>query len=295
LVETLDVLTKAVNEKVPKDVIFLDFEKAFDKVSHRKLLMKLEWYGIKGEVLNWLKSFLMGRRQRVVLGNAQSEWANVKSGVPQGSVLGPLLFVLYINDMPKSVRFGLCKLFADDSKIIGTVRNMREQISLQCDLDNVVKWAMKWDMRLNYKKCKVMHVGKNNPRYDYSMCDEIGNRYVLEVTKCERDLGVYVSDNLTWDRHVESVSNKATSMLSWFAKAFETRDVAVWRRLYTTYIRPHVEYAVQAWRPFRQKDIETLERVQRKATKVPAVRRGMEYEERFEKIGKDGIRIGNRI
>ena len=78
------------------------------------------------------------------------------------------------------------------------------------------------------------------------------------------------SDNLTWDRHVESVSNKATSMLSWFAKAFETRDVAVWRRLYTTYIRPHVEYAVQAWRPFRQKDIETLERVQRKATKVPA-------------------------
>ena len=162
LLETIDFTTFHLSKKTPVDVVFLDFAKAFDKVSHPLLLHKLAAYGVRGQMLNWLRAFLSGRRQRVVLGNSSSEWCEVLSGVPQGSVLGPLLFVLFINDLP-AVIHSTCKLFADDCKILATVKEPGDYIRLQRDIDAVVKWCDEWSMQLNFDKCRVMHCGKRNP------------------------------------------------------------------------------------------------------------------------------------
>ena len=132
------------------DVIYLDFLKAFDMVPHRRLLKKLRGYGVKDELLGWFESFLIGRRQRVVLGETVSSWKEVSSGVPQGSVLGPILFVLYINDLPDSLSNNT-KLYADDIKIIAIIQELNDTLALQKDINEVTKWTSEWLMRPNAK------------------------------------------------------------------------------------------------------------------------------------------------
>ena len=153
----MDLISKelALGESV--DIVFLDFLEAFDIVPHRRLLKIL-----RDSLLEWFKSFLLDRRQRVVLGDSESDRGEVLSGVPQGSVLGPLLFVLYINDLPDSVECE-CKLYADDSKLISVVRNGIEGLGMQSNIDSVTNWTKDWLMRLNASKCKVMHLGNSNP------------------------------------------------------------------------------------------------------------------------------------
>ena len=165
LLETVDFVTNNLHEKTPTDIIFLDFSKAFDKVSHRRLLLKLEAYGFKGQIHSWLSAFLSNRRQRVVLGDSESSWTNVLSGVPQGSVLGPMLFIVYINDLASKID-SVCKLFADDCKIMASLNSVEDVLRLQQDLDNVLAWCIEWKMVLNLKKCHVMHFGKKNTQND---------------------------------------------------------------------------------------------------------------------------------
>nr|XP_012563445.1 unnamed protein product [Hydra vulgaris] len=154
----MDFLTYNVSRKLPVDVLFLDFAKAFDKVPHRRLLQKLESYGIEGNVLNWIKAFLSNRSQRVILGNTSSTWVKVTSGVPQGSVLGPMLFIIFINDLPEHINSeNLCKMYADNTKILSVVKTTEDKAHLQSDIDSVVTWTRTWLMELNNKKCKVMH------------------------------------------------------------------------------------------------------------------------------------------
>jgi hypothetical protein len=169
LLESLDSISCSLAYKKWVDVILLDFAKAFDKVPHKRLVHKLEAYGITGCLLEWVKDFLRARKQRVVLGNHLSEWEHVASGVPQGSVLGPLLFVIYTNDLPESVKFFPCKLYADDSKILAEIKDESDALKLQQDIDSIVNWSDTWLMRLNYEKCKVMDSGKRNPGHKYKM------------------------------------------------------------------------------------------------------------------------------
>jgi len=150
------------------DVAYLDFRKAFDLVSHRHLIYKLGKYGIKGEVLEWIKAFLSHRTQRVVIRGTASEAFKVTSGVPQGSVLGPILFLIFINDLPLEV-ISLLSLFADDTKLFRRIISENDREILQKDLDNIAKWADKWKMEFNVGKCKIMHLGRSNPGYSYSM------------------------------------------------------------------------------------------------------------------------------
>ena len=173
-------------------------------MSHKHLLYKMEKYGITGGVLNWVRAFLSDRKQRVNVRGVPSEWFSVTSGVPQGSVLGPILFLIFINDLPLEIVSPL-SLFADDSKVFSRIvaeKNRRIGTEggreiLQRDLDRIREWAEKWKMEFNVGKCKIMHLGKKNPKHSYTM-----GGVELEKTSEERDLGVLVDDRLEFDRHV---------------------------------------------------------------------------------------------
>ena len=193
----MDVITNSLNGGQSVDVVFLDFAKAFDKVSHPKLLLKLAAYGLGPIIVNWIKSFLNNRRQRVVIGNKYSQWETVLSGVPQGTVLEPVLFTILINDLPAGVK-NVCELYADDCKLIATIETPYSSINLQSDINSLQEWAIAWQCTFNCKKCKVMHLGKRNSRFNYTMMDGKGNSIVLEKTELEKDLGVMISSNLDW-------------------------------------------------------------------------------------------------
>ena len=152
--------TKAV------DVIYLDFQKAFDKVPHQRLLIKLKTHGVTGNLLKWLEDWLSERKQRVVINGKASSWRDVLSGVPQGSVLGPILFIVYVNDIDEGLTSKISK-FADDTKITSRVTTSVEKLNLQTDLDHLMSWAEKWQMQFNVDKCKVLHIGINNDHTDY--------------------------------------------------------------------------------------------------------------------------------
>jgi len=268
------------------NVICLDFAKAFDKVPHRRLILKLEAYGIRGELLKWVTDFLRDRKQRVVMGNHRSDWETVTSGVPQGSVLGPILFVIYINDMPDSLINFPCKLYADDSKIIAQIENEADSNKLQQDINAIVEWTDTWLMRLNYNKCKVMHFGKDNPRFRYTMLDETTETtHTLLVTDSERDLGITLSSDAKWSTHTNKIAAKANSMLGWMKSSFMCREVELWKRIYITWIRPHLEFAAPVWNVYAAADIARLEKVQRRATKVSHAMKGLLYPQRLELLG----------
>jgi len=157
LLETLDIITDAVNNGFLVILILLDFAKAFDTVPHDELIEKVRAYGFDERLIKWLSNFLKKRRQRVVMGEVVTDWLEVLSGVPQGSVIGPLLFVIYINDMPDSIASFL-ELFADDSKLISIIKCAEDLSQLKQDLANISESSVKWKMSFNYKKCKFMKI-----------------------------------------------------------------------------------------------------------------------------------------
>jgi len=199
LLECTDFTTYMASKQIPTDMILLDFAKAFDKVSHPLLLHKLSSYGLSGKALAWIKAFLSNRRQKVILGIVTSDWQPVLSGVPQGSVLGPLLFIIYINDLTDHL-FNKTYLFADDTKMVSAINPSsatEDSLLLQNDIDSAFTWSDIWLMQLNPTKCKVMHLGKHNPNHNYTVPSQDGNtRLPLESTTNERDLGVTISNNL---------------------------------------------------------------------------------------------------
>ena len=287
LLETMDTVTNAYNNGQHAFIVFLDFQKAFDKVCHASLLYKLKHYGYCQEIIDWVGSYLENRKQRVVMGEYFSDWMPVSSGVPQGSVLGPLLFVIYINDMPAVVNH-VIKLFADDSKLIGIIKNKDDHQLLQGDLDALVKWAKQWKMLFHPDKCKVMEISKSNgnlfPPLSMEETDST-ERHTLELTSVERDLGVMISNNLKQEEQVANAVAKAYKALSILRRTFSCWTPNNFKTLYIAYVRPHLEYAVQAWSPYFKKDIEALELVQRKATKLVKEFKHLDYLERLEKLG----------
>ena len=284
LLETVDKITAAISKKIPIDIIYLDFAKAFDTVPHRRLILKLESYGIQGKLLNWIKSFLCNRSQRVVQGSVISDWKKVYSGVPQGSVLGPLLFLLYINDLPDMIQNDF-KLFADDAKLISVIDEPDKVKLLQDDLDKVVEWSKLWLIKLNISKCKVMHFGTNNELTDYFLND-LNTNTVNKLTESdfERDLGVFISSNLKWNKQVVAASNKANQILGRMKKAFDFININTAKILYTSFIRPHMEFAISVWSPYLIGDINILEKTQRRATKMVSSIYNDSYEQRLKKF-----------
>ena len=280
----MDKLTAAMDAGTPVDVVYLDFAKAFDKVPTRRLLRKLHAHGLRGELLRWISHWLTGRQQRVVLNGEMSAWVDVLSGVPQGSVLGPLLFIIFINDLDEEAEEAeeadLLSKFADDTKVGVYIRSEEDRDRLQSALNKLVDWAARWGMQFNITKCKVMHIGARNPQYEYSM-----NRVVLATTKEEKDLGVIMTDRLSPSVQCAKAAKTANAVLGQISRAFHYRDKQIFTGLYKQYVRPHLEYAVQAWSPWLEKDKEVLEAVQRRAARTVTGLRARDYEERLQELG----------
>ncbi len=282
LLETLDFLTNAIDHGNQVDLIYMDFAKAFDKVPHKRLIHKISSYGINGKILEWIEEFLKNRKQRVILGEEVSEWCEIFSGVPHGSVLGPLLFVIFINDLPDEVA-AMCKLYADDTKLISIVNKHDDATQLENDLNNLINWSNTWLMKFNKEKCKTMHIGKNNEQYQYKINDN-NEEYILQNTEIERDLGVIISSDLKWSNQVNTAVAKAQKALGLIKRTFTHLNTEMTKTLYTSLVRPHLEFAVSVWKPTSKGEIEVLEKVQRRATKLAPELKHLTYEERLKRM-----------
>ena len=237
-------------------------------------MLKLSKYGISGKILDWIEAFLTKRRQRVVLGESISEWKDVISGVPQGSVIGPVLFIIYINDLPDNLS-NITKIYADDTKILGRIRkNFIEQDTLlmQEDINKVYDWTNTWLMRLNIEKCKIMHIGKKNNSHNYTLSNYNNNERISLV---KTDIGILISKDLKFEAQVNKAASKANMSLGMLKSTFKSRDAIMWKKIYTTYVRPHLEYAIPVWNPFLKGDIEKLEKIQHRATKISHSMKGL--------------------
>ena len=208
------------------------------------------------------------------MGGVLSEPLEVWSGVPQGSVLGPILFLIFINDLLENIS-SLGKLFADDAKIYRQIKSREDARILQEDLIKLQEWSRKWLLQFNEDKCKVMHFGKKNPKNQYQLNDK-----TLEETVLEKDLGVYVTPNMKSESHVAKIAAKANSMVGWIKRTFSYMDEDMFKTVYPTLVRSHMEYAAQAWSPGYKKDIELLEKVQQRATKLVHSIKNETYERR---------------
>ena len=231
--------------------------------------------GIIGSSINWITAFLSGRSQRVRVEDKFSSWAAVKSGIPQGSVLGPTLFVIFINDMPEVIE-SVCQLFADDAKIFRSVKSPEDNLKLQNDLDKLSEWSDKWQLPFNIGKCKSLHIGKNDLEHIYEMKGKS-----LEQVKEEKDLGIVIDKELKFHKQVAAAIKKANSVLGLIKKSFALLDTTTLPLLFKSLVRPHLEYGNVIWGPHYIEDMKMIERVQRRATKTIPCLKNLSYEERL--------------
>ena len=293
LLEYLETLTKLIDEGHSVDVIYLDFSKAFDKVPHVRLASKLKASGIDGLFLQWIVEWLSGRQQRVVLNGKSSDWTPVISGVPQGSVLGPILFLIYINDIDNAIPSLLTILykFADDTKLLRVVDNVIDHDHLQADLDHLNSWSIEWQMLFNTSKCKVMHFGKHNAKSSYALGGFAPAGTILESVEVEKDLGVHIHCSLKPSTQCAIAASKANQILGQMSRTFTYRSKDIWINLYKMYIRPHLEYAVQSWCPWTQADIDLLESVQRRAVRMTSNLNSQDYNDRLLECGLTTLKV----
>ena len=284
LIDFLQQMTKWIDEQRSFDIIYLDFSKAFDKVCHKRLLIKLKAAGIEGTLLDWIADWLEGRKQRVVVEGETSGWAEVISSVPQGTVLGGTLFNLHINDIVDVIT-ALIWIFADDTKLARIVENQRDADEMQEDINRLWDWAERWGMKFNGEKCKVMHIGRRNQRHEYVM-----NGVKLKETEEEKDLGVWVESSLKPAMQCEVAARKANQMLGLITRSFHYRTKASLVPLYKTFVRPKLEFSVAAWSPWMEKDAEALEKVQKRMIRMLSDVKGDSYEAKLKDVGLTTLR-----
>ena len=207
-----------------------------------------------------------------------SSWAQVKSGIPQGSVLGPTVFIMFINDMPDAIN-SIRQLFADDAKIFRSVRSNDDNKKLQDVLDSLTEWSTWWQLPFNVDKCKSLHIGRNDRKHIYEM-DE--NK--LDQVKEEKDLGVLIDNELTFHNQIAAAIKRADRFLGIIKKSFTLLDVSTLPLLYKSLVRPHLGYANVVWGPYYKEDIQAIEREQRIATKMVTQHKVMPYEDRLRAL-----------
>ena len=284
LVQHVEDIMSDLEQGANADVIYIDLSKAFDKVDHRRLLEKLKKYGVGGKLLKWLSAFLLDRTQTVVIDGTSSPPRKVASGVPQGTVLAPLLFLLYLADLPSYISQSYLKLFADDSKLHKTIKTTADRQLLLEDLQRVYEWANTNSMELNSGKFQLIQHGKLE---DLKLPYTLPSGEVLTADQLVKDLGIFIDPNFTWKDHITTIIKRANSMAAWVLRTFASRKPEHMLLLYKTYIRPHLEYCSPLWSPTTDKlgEIRRLEAVQRSFTAKIAGLGELNYWERLDKLG----------
>ena len=274
LVGFCDNLAISLNEGYQSDIVYFDFAKAFDSVNHDLILLKLKsLYNVDGVLLKFLREYLQSRTQRVVIGNSVSSNKPVLSGVPQGSILGPLLFVLFINDLPSGLSPGTdLALYADDTKISRRISSEIDHSILQKDIDYLNDWAAQNQMKFHPRKCKVLSVSKSSPwllnvlpfiQFIYSIGDS-----QLDYVESEKDLGVDMTPKLSWTEQCNRLYSKANQNLGMIKRnAFFVTDTRKRRSLYIALVRSQFEHCSVIWRPTGSSLSSKLECIQKRSIK----------------------------
>ena len=282
LLTYLECCAKKVANGEVVDVVYLDFQKAFDTVPHERLMKKLKSYGIDGEILAWITEYLKDRTQIVRVNGESSRTGAVISGIPQGTVLGPLLFVIYINDILDNVNSdGL--LFADDAKIFRAISCKEDSLRLQDDITKLEEWSDLWLLKFHPDKCHLLTLGKlENIMYCHRY--KVGGEEI-EHTFEEKDLGVVVDSELAFSEHITEKVKKANSIVGIIRRSFSSLQKDTFVKLYSAFVRPHLEYGQVIWSPHMRKYVKLIEDVQVRATKLVDGFGKMQYRERLEKLG----------
>ena len=276
----LDILQSGSNV----DVIYLDFAKAFDKVDHGIVLKKLSLLGIRGKILKWIKSFLSSRTQMVLVNGVLSDPAAVTSGVPQGSVLGPLLFLILIGDIDKDIAYSFLSSFADDTRLLRKVSGVREASSLQTDLEAVYKWAEDNNCSFNNKKFEALRYGLDEIlklTTNYSAPDGT----LISVKDQTRDLGVTMSADATFKEHIHKMTQSANNMCSWILRTFQSRSPELMLTLWKSLVLPILDYCSQLWSPSKIGEIQQIENVQKSFTRKIFSSNRKDYWDRLKAFG----------
>ena len=261
----LNSVHQSLNNKAQTDVIYLDFSKAFDSVPHNELLVKLWQIGIRGKLWLWFKSYLSSRRQCVHINNSRSSLLPVISGVPQGSILGPLLFLIYVNDLPLSINSSSLLLFADDTKCLKSIDCPHDCDLLQNDFSLLSDWSLKWKLLFNVSKCVNLTFSLSHDPIVYSYF--INDKEILSKD-CHKDLGVFIAGDLSWSVHYDHICSRAYKMLGLLRRVFcRANTIIAKKHLFNVLVKSQISYCSEIWRPHLLKDIQTLENIQRRATK----------------------------
>ena len=271
LVNMIDLWMNAIDSGKMVGVVLVDFKKAFDLVDHQILIDKLEIYGIKGEALSWFNTYLTNRKQQVAINNCKSDFKQISYGVPQGSILGPLLFLLFINDLPLYTSNVFTDLYADDTTLYD-VQDSMEQIgnTLQSSLNNLQIWCRSNGMILNSSKTKVMLVTtyQKRQRLTNDQFDLTYNKESLNMISNDKILGVFVDNNLTWSNHIKHLTKKIASIIWLLSKIKKFLSQAHRVHFYKSYIQPHIDFCNIVWGSSSEVNKLKIFRLQKRACKV---------------------------
>ena len=266
LLITINELAKSLDTGRQIDCILLDFSKAFDKVSHSRLLLKLDHYGVQGQNLRWIEAFLKDRTQEVVVKGECSDITSVTSGVPQGTVLGPALLQVYINDLPQWVKSSP-RLFADDCLLHREINSNDDAQIVQRDIDNLQQWEKTWLMEFAEDKCKVLRITKKHKKniiaHDYSI-----HGHVLQAVSEGQYLGITLHEKLYFTPHVNNIIKKAATTRQFLQRNLRGCSKEVKNTSYRTFVRPILEYGSTVWDPVGNKtNRQKLEAEQHRAAR----------------------------
>ena len=273
---------EAIVEGVRIDTVYLDFAKAFDKVNHNILLQKLVKHKIKGKVGMWIREFLSDRKYRVVANGEMSEEQDVKSGVPQGTVLAAILFVIMISDIDEEVNRSIIRCFADDTRNSLKIKTEEDKKAMQSDLNLIYKWAERNIMEFNEVKFEQMACGRTNGICIESYRTPSGKE--IEYKNKVKDLGVITSEDLLFREHIDSVVTSCKIKQGIILRKFITRKEEPMMKMFKTYIRSKIDYCCLVWSPWCQKDINKIERLQRNFTSKIEGMEKLDYHERLIKL-----------
>ena len=279
LLSHYDSILSKLEEGLDVDVVYLDFSKAFDKVDHKILLSKLKSIGITDKLLKWIKSFLQDRNQVVFVDGHKSYQAKIQSGVPQGSVLGPLFFIIMISDIDEGTTKAELASFADDTRIKKGIQNIIDQFHLQNDLNNVYQWSTKNKMVLNGKKFEHLHYG-NGPATSYFT----GEGKIIQTKSSTRDLGVTMSDDAKFNQHILTIVEKVQILIGWILRTFSSREHDVMLTLWKSLVIPHIDNCSQLWSPNEVNLVQQIEDLQKSFTRRIKNLHNQNYWERLQTL-----------